>query len=94
MNERYIQNYPDVLTPDEVRQILGIGKNAVYDLLKSGQLKSLKIGKLYRIPKNYLLGFLGVSCYNEVAQIPGLEVEHEERSVDVNVQHRASRSAV
>ena len=72
MKERYISDYPDVLTPDEVRQILDIGKNAVYDLLKTGKLQSIKIGKLYRIPKNYLQKFLGidVSCYNGGASEP------------------------
>ena len=65
MNEtRMIDNYPDVLTPDEAKTILSIGRNAIYNLLKSGELKSLRIGKLYRIPKYYLMEYL-YSCYND-----------------------------
>ena len=79
--KRFIQNYPDVLEPEEVRHILGIGRNAVYDLLKSGKLKSLKIGKLYRIPKAYLLGFIGAECYNDyVLKSPSVDCM-QERSV-------------
>ena len=57
-NSRYIDEYSDVLTPEEVMSILGIGRNSVYKLLKSKELKSIKIGKLYKIPKNYLLKYL------------------------------------
>lgn len=53
-NSRYLKDYPDVLTPEEVMTILGIGKNSIYKLLRTGALKSIKIGKKYRIPKNYL----------------------------------------
>ena len=67
MNERDISNYPDVLTTEEARLVLGIGKNAMYKILKSGELPSIRIGKLYRIPKAYLLGFLGSLCDNEIA---------------------------
>ncbi|MCD8149126.1 MAG: helix-turn-helix domain-containing protein [Clostridiales bacterium] len=56
---KYISNYPDVLKPKDVMVILGIGKNTVYKMLKSGELKSIKVGKQYRIPKKYLLQYLG-----------------------------------
>ncbi len=58
---RFINDYPDVLMPEEVMAILGIGKNKIYKLLQSGELQSLKIGKSYRIPKSYLLDYIGVS---------------------------------
>ena len=49
MNSRYLIDYPDVLMPEEAQSILGVGRNTIYKLLSSGDLKSLKIGKLYRI---------------------------------------------
>lgn len=61
---RRLENYPDVLTPDEAMQVLSIGKNTIYKLLQSNAIKSLKIGKLYRIPKAYLQDFI-LSCYND-----------------------------
>lgn len=62
--ERYLESYPDVLTPEEAMKVLCIGRNNIYKLLQSGSLKSLKIGKQYRIPKKYILTFID-SCYNE-----------------------------
>jgi len=63
-DKRRMDNYPDVLTPDEAMQVLSIGKNTIYKLLQSNAIKSLKIGKLYRIPKAYLQEFI-LSCYND-----------------------------
>ena len=51
-------NYNDILEVDEVCLALKSGKNTVYGLLKSGQIKSIKIGKTYKIPKNYLIDFI------------------------------------
>lgn len=58
-NSRYINDYPDVLTPEETMAVLNIGKNSIYKLLQTGELKSIKIGKQYRIPKKYLLQYIG-----------------------------------
>jgi len=38
-----------VYTASEVRQILGISGERIRDFLKSGQLKSVRIGKAYKI---------------------------------------------
>ena len=64
MNERNLDYYPDVLTPEEAMKVLYIGRNKIYELLQSGVIKALKIGKLYRIPKKYLRSFIE-SCYND-----------------------------
>ena len=41
----------ELLTVDEVMEILYLGRNTVYDLLRSGELKGIKFGKVWRIPK-------------------------------------------
>ena len=41
--------WPDVLRPEEVQNYLGIGKNTVYRLIQSGELKGFRVGKLWRI---------------------------------------------
>ena len=46
-----LDDYPDVLTVDQLMEILHIGRNAVYGLLKSGHIKTLRVGKRYIIPK-------------------------------------------
>ena len=38
-----------VLTPNDVMDILGIGKNAAYDLLNSGRLRGFRIGRSWRV---------------------------------------------
>lgn len=51
-------SYPDILSVKQLCEILGIGKNTAYRLLQSGEIKSIKIGKVYKIPKKYLKEFL------------------------------------
>lgn len=52
------EQFPAILTPTEVMDILGIGKNTVYHLLKSGTLKGLRIGRSWRITGDALEEFL------------------------------------
>lgn len=51
-------SYPDVVSVEEIQQMLRIGKNAVYQLLKNGAIKSIKVGKRYVVPKKYIIDFL------------------------------------
>lgn len=62
-NSRYLSDYPDVLTPTECMNILSIGRNAIYTLLQNDIIKSVKIGKQYRIPKSSLENYLKL-CYS------------------------------
>lgn len=54
----HLEDYPDVLTSEQLRRFLNIGKDKTYELLKYGEIKSVKIGKIYRIPKQFLQKFL------------------------------------
>ena len=40
-----------VYTVEEIQEILGIGKNAAYDLIKTGKFNTIKVGGHYRISK-------------------------------------------
>lgn len=42
----------ELLTVDEVADVLYLGKNTVYELLRSGELKGIKFGRVWRIPRN------------------------------------------
>ena len=46
-----LEKYPDILKVPEISQILRIGIQKVYKLLKSGEIKNKKIGNLYFISK-------------------------------------------
>jgi excisionase family DNA binding protein len=41
-----------------VAESLGIGRDGVYHLLRAGRLKSIKIGKLRRVPVTALESFI------------------------------------
>lgn len=60
----YYPSIPDVLTVKQLQQILCIGRKAAYDLVRSGDIPHLKIGKSIRIPKRGFLDFLEKPCYN------------------------------
>lgn len=43
--------YDDLLNVDEFCEVLGIGKNVAYYLLKSRQIKAFRTGRIWKIPK-------------------------------------------
>ncbi|MEV6149646.1 helix-turn-helix domain-containing protein [Nonomuraea sp. NPDC052129] len=45
-------------TVEQVAEMLSIGRDKVYFLLRTGQLKSVKIGKLRRITDRHLADFI------------------------------------
>lgn len=51
-------SYPDILSVKQLCEILDIGKNTAYRLLQSGAIKSIKIGKVYKIPKKEILKYI------------------------------------
>lgn len=52
------ESFPAILTPADIMDILGIGKNTAYRLLASGQLKGFRIGRSWRITGDALEEFL------------------------------------
>ncbi len=57
-NKGYIAGYPMMLTVREVGKILRTGKNTTYDLISSGEIPSIKIGRQIRIYSKNLLLYL------------------------------------
>ncbi|MGP4072753.1 helix-turn-helix domain-containing protein [Piscibacillus sp. B03] len=49
---------PDFLTPQEVADLLGVHKNTVYNLCKSKELPSFKIGNNRRIRADALIEYI------------------------------------
>ena len=45
------ENPYDILSPEEAMIELQIGKNAIYTLLGSGELKAFKVGRNWKIPR-------------------------------------------
>ena len=43
---------------EELMPILGIGRNSAYELVRSGQIRSFRVGRSYRVPKDAVDEFL------------------------------------
>lgn len=52
--------YPDVLTVEDLSMMLGISTKTAYKLLKEKKIKSVTIGRTYKIPKVYVLQYLQI----------------------------------
>lgn len=57
------REYPDALTPHQVQEMLGIGRRKTYELLQSGRLQSVRMGRIYRVSKLTVIDYL---CGNSV----------------------------
>ena len=57
-NYTKISDIPLVLSVHDLARVLGIGKNMADDLVRSGRIKSLRVGHRIRITKSALLDFL------------------------------------
>ena len=49
---------PDVLTVQQIAKLLQIGRNSAYELVRSGEIKSVTIGRQIRVSKESLLEFV------------------------------------
>ena len=50
-----IDALPELLTPEEFRTVAGLGRATTYDLIRRGQIPSVRFGRVIRIPKSALL---------------------------------------
>lgn len=50
--------YNDILTVDDVMEIMGIGKNTAYDLLRTGKIKCFRIRGKWKIPKQSIIDYI------------------------------------
>lgn len=44
--------YDDMITIDELCEMLSIGRNTAYHLLKTNEIKAFKIGRIWKIPRD------------------------------------------
>lgn len=53
------QEYPDVVDVDAMRVMLGgIGKRMAYRLLRDGTIESVRMGRIYKVPKISVISYL------------------------------------
>ena len=60
MNEHLYdpKEIPAIFDVPELGKFLGIGRNGAYQLVRSGRVKALRVGRKIRIPRHAVLQFL------------------------------------
>ena len=60
MNTKYrsFDELPLTLRVGDLMPILGIGRNTAYELVRSGKIRSIRIGRQLRIPKDAIQNYL------------------------------------
>ncbi len=53
-----LNQYVDILTIDEVCEVLMVGRNRVYELLNADQIHGFKIGSVWKISKQALIEYI------------------------------------
>lgn len=53
-----LEDMPLVMRVDDLMPILSIGRNAAYNLVRCGKIRSFKIGNQIRIPRDAVLEFI------------------------------------
>lgn len=53
-----LDDLPIVLTVEQMRKILQIGRNKAYNMINAGEIRTIKIGEHTRIPKSELVRFI------------------------------------
>lgn len=57
--------YPTLLTVSQVQTILHISRTTAYKMIQSNEIKSLRIGRSIRIPKDCIVDYIRTSCDND-----------------------------
>ena len=55
---RTFEELPLALSVEDLMPILGIGRNTAYELVRSNQIRSVKIGRKIRVPKEAVREYL------------------------------------
>ena len=52
------EDLPLVLRVEDLMPLLSIGRNTAYALVRSGQIRSFRIGRCYRIPRSSVAEYI------------------------------------
>ena len=59
--------YNDMISIDDLCEMLTIGKNTAYHLLKTNQIKAFKIGRIWKIPRNSVSDYVLLQTKNNIS---------------------------
>lgn len=55
---RSFDELPLTIRVEDLMPVLGIGRNTAYELVRCGKIRSIRIGRQLRIPKDALIKYL------------------------------------
>lgn len=58
MSESFITDDQLLVTPEEAARRLSVGRTTIYELMSSGELQSVNIGRCRRVPVSSLSSFV------------------------------------
>lgn len=58
MNSYNNDNLSDLLTAPELAELLGIGRNHAYNLLRNGTIKGFRIGNVWKVSREAVLQYI------------------------------------
>lgn len=64
-----LKEYPDVMSIDQMCEILSISTKTGYKIIKEGSICCLKVGRAYRIPKAHLLTYLCIGLNSTASPV-------------------------
>ncbi|MBD9012755.1 MAG: DNA-binding protein [Ruminococcus bromii] len=64
MSKEIFAEYDEILSIEDVMEILHIGKNSVYSLLKNNETRNIRVGKRYIVPKQSVINFIAAITEN------------------------------
>lgn len=56
--EAMFDEFPNMLSPEQVADIMNVSKETVYRMVRRGDYDSLKLGRIIRIPKACVLNYI------------------------------------
>ena len=62
--ENTFKDYPDIVSFNQMMEMLYIGRNKGYTLLEQKKIRSIRIGNRHKIPKVNIIEFLNQDSYN------------------------------
>lgn len=63
-----LKDYPDVMSIEQMCEILRISTKTGYRILREGKVCSIRVGRAYRIPKAHLFTYLCIGL-KETARV-------------------------
>ena len=56
-----MEDLPLILKVEDIMALLNIGRNTAYEIIRCGQIRSIRVGKQLRIPKQAIIEYLSTT---------------------------------